>query len=359
MKRLSFTLFVLLSFCLTAVAQTGADSLVKKYKLNFAIPDFPAFKALGTNPGNLLRPSNVEDFGVAASQFFNGTGLIVPSSFALELNPILVFNRNQLSLRDYQDKSFLRTSRVSIGTYTDSGMLSNLALGYRVSLIDKGDLRTDQKYLTRIFEVMARREKLKRELTEEYIRENNLKATQLSDEDKKAIARYISENLARRKVELDQQVQEMRDEYLEKNWNAEKLDFAVAWVGQSADSLLKNVRYSAFNTWLTWSLPAFKEKGQFLLGGYYRNYLSEGKSLHSASLSSRLYIGSNRFKGFAEAQGQYVSLTESASFWMSLGAELNVYNGIWIDFNAGLIKDFKANTSRFTNQFTFRYTLPK
>jgi len=71
------------------LAQNNADSLINKYKLNFALPDFPAFKSLDIDGSHLLRPSNTTEFGVIASEFYNGKNLIIPESFALEVSPIL------------------------------------------------------------------------------------------------------------------------------------------------------------------------------------------------------------------------------------------------------------------------------
>jgi hypothetical protein len=112
-------IYILLLLPVLGYSQTDADSLVKNYKLNFAIPDFPAFKSLGTEPSNILRPSNVENFGFVSSEFFNGNNLTIPNSFAVEVSPILMMNVNKMTLSEYQENNALKTSRFSIGAKRD------------------------------------------------------------------------------------------------------------------------------------------------------------------------------------------------------------------------------------------------
>ena len=40
------------------IAQAPDSTLTEKYLLDFVVPDIPAFKALGTDPINILRPAD-------------------------------------------------------------------------------------------------------------------------------------------------------------------------------------------------------------------------------------------------------------------------------------------------------------
>ncbi|MBI1928035.1 hypothetical protein HYR99_27805 [Candidatus Poribacteria bacterium] len=131
----------------------GENDLSKAYRVDFAVPDSPAFKVLGVDPSNTLRPSSVRELLVGTSDFMGKDGaLTIPKNFAAEFAPILLIGGKNLTLRDYQKHPYLYRLRVSAATKREetanqdvnqeNGTPTELGLGLRVSIIDKSDPRT-------------------------------------------------------------------------------------------------------------------------------------------------------------------------------------------------------------------------
>jgi hypothetical protein len=353
-----FIIFLLLISPTLAYSQVDADSLIKKYKLNFAQPDYPAFKSLGLESSNLLRPSNVSEFGVVASEFYNGNNLIIPKSFAMEVSPVLLMNINKMTLSEYQKNHIWKTSRFSLGTLRDSLNTSNIAIGYRISIINNGDLRTDNTAINELRELLEKRSKMRGELRTQFLKENNLNPFDITDSIEAEIDTFIVKNIEIKKEALDKKIKEFKVNYENEHWNAQKLDFAIALAGSSPDSLLGNVNYNSFQLWATYAHPIFKSKGQLLFGLNYQNYQLADTIYNAFSVANRNYFGNNKIKFFIEEQLEYKDETESGNLLINLGGELNLSGGLWLDLSAGLTKDFKENSSNLVSQFRFRYTIP-
>jgi hypothetical protein len=356
MKKIMICLLSILPSA--AFSQFDADSLVKNYKLNFALPDYPAFKSLNVDPSNLLRPSNVTDFGVIASEFADGNRLAFPSAFAMEVSPVLLMNVNEMTLSEYQKNNAWKTSRFSLGTLRDAGMTSKIALGYRISLINKGDLRIDRAALKEMSGMLEARSQTRGELRTKYLQEHGINPFDITDSIETEIEAYIEAYIDVKKEEFDLIIKEFKEDYENKNWNAEKFDLAFALTGSSSDSLIKSIDYSSFQFWATYAHPLLKHRGQFLIGLNVQNYLIAGKSFNLVSLSNRNYLGNNKVKVFIEEQLEYSNETRSGYVLLNLGGEVNISGGLWIDLNAGLTTELQDDASGFISQFRFRYTLP-
>jgi hypothetical protein len=140
-KIILFFLFTTILGQSNIIAQNSPDStLIEKYLLDFAVPDMPAFKALGTDPSNILRPSDAKKFAGMISPFYsNGKG-VIPKNFALEFAPWKLastrWTLNQFNTDFW--KRFAYRSSFSIGTINDSSQFSSkLSIGYRVSFLSK------------------------------------------------------------------------------------------------------------------------------------------------------------------------------------------------------------------------------
>ncbi len=341
-----------------AFSQFEADSLVKNYKLNFALPDYPAFKSLNVEPGNLLRPSNVTDFGVIASEFADGNKLAFPSAFAMEVSPVLLMNVNEMTLSEYQKNNAWKTSRFSLGTLREAGMTSEIALGYRISLINKGDLRIDKAALREMSSMLEARSQTRGELRTKYLQEHSINPFDITDSIEAEIDTYIEAYIDVKKEEFDLIITQFKENYENKNWNAEKFDLAIAITGSSSDSIIKRIDYGSFQFWATYAHPLLQHRGQFLIGLNVQNVLIAGKSFNRVSLSNRNYLGNNKVKVFIEEQLEYSNETRSGYLLLNLGGEVNLSGGLWIDLNAGLTTEVKDETAGFVSQFKFRYTLP-
>ncbi|MEJ7678402.1 MAG: hypothetical protein WKG06_11190 [Segetibacter sp.] len=150
MKRL---LFLFISIAIVTIAKSQRVELLtlSKLKLNFAVPDMPAFKSLGTESSDLLRPSTVQALAITTSEFYQDRKLLLPQAFAMEISPSLLINakKGPVELRKYAKRAVLNSLRFSLGSSKDSSLSPsgrNLSFGLRISLIDKGDLTTDTSY---------------------------------------------------------------------------------------------------------------------------------------------------------------------------------------------------------------------
>jgi hypothetical protein len=120
------------------------DSLSKRTLTQYAVPDLPAFNALGTEPINLLRPSTAKNISITANEFYDGKNIIIPKAFAVEFSPVSMIKGKKLQLADYQKCPALYNTRISIGTFRDSLKTSRVAFGIRTTLIDKGNPKSDE-----------------------------------------------------------------------------------------------------------------------------------------------------------------------------------------------------------------------
>lgn len=355
MKKL-IIIILFISFCTIIYAQENKSEsrLAENYKLDFAISDAPAFKILGKEPSDLFRPSSSDVVSFIVSNLLNPSDLSIPNSYAAEVSPALLIDKN-LTLAGFQKNYILYNLRLSFGTTKDtkSGMY-NLGIGLRSTIIDNSDLRKDKGYLDALFKIMGDREYYKTKLGDEFwsIAGNY-------PYDTIAQKRYVKYEKAEMKKYDDDNnkiFEELLEIYKKKNWNKEKFEFALAMLGSSKDSLVKNVEMSKYAIWSTFTYP-ISTWGQILFGGNLNyNALSDKGS---GSLASRVYGGSNNFKGFLEAQYKADNNDKSKNWLISFGAELNLVNNIWVNYYAGYEVNSINNDdkSAFVSHFDLRFAL--
>ncbi|QHV99314.1 hypothetical protein [Spirosoma endbachense] len=368
------TLIIALSAYLTAlpvIAQNDSVVPTNLGKLNFAVPDMPAFKALGSEPSTILRPSTPMALAATASQFYgNGNG-VLPRNIAIEVAPLILIDASpnrRLKLEQYLKRRVFHSMRVSIGTLTDSSTTpysSKLAVGLRFSLIDKGDLRYDRNFLQEVANILREDALAESALRTEF---NQTHPLTVDLDDREKLFKEFRE--AKQTDTIEKKINAIKEDYKRKNWNKQKLDFALAWAGRSSDSLVKNLNFHRISGWLTLALPV-KQWGQFLVGINYDNSHNtvemKEEVLSRYNLALRLYAGTNRFKGYLESQYSRVnrkfnlgvSTIESNDFYLHLGGEYGILDGIWIQGYAGYQRNFSAGLSAFTGHLDLRFTIPE
>ena len=381
MKKI-FTLFVTIGIFATNILAQDIDSLtLSKLKLNFVVPDMPAFKALGTEPSNLLRPSTPQALAVSFSEFYQDKQAIIPKAFAMEISPSLLFesksNKSLKEFKKYSENGWLNSFRISLGSSTDSTLSPsgrNLALGFRINFINNGDLATDKVYQEKILEELRNfRKSIDQEVRNKFALSKGKVFNPNKDIDSLDI--FISNNKTEFNKYLSEQSQiqfansarlkELKEQYKKENWNANKLDFALAVLTSSPDSIAKNIRYNKTSLWLTGGIK-IKNHSQILIGVYaqsYQNLLDKDNSTkdkfyYDIAIPARYLVGTNRIKGFLESQYKYAGNIESNQFLVNLGAELNLTDGLWINMYGGLNFDSKNSSNLITN-FSLKYTLPE
>src|ERR1043165_9003273 len=334
-SRLLFFTFTLLLF---EFSQAQSDKLAKDVKQDFVTPDHPAFKILGTDPSNILRPSNVKEFSTITGDYFKPPAYVIPRSFSAEIAPALLARSNKLSLADYAKNFVGYSCRVSLATVAtdDKWQKRELGAGFRMTFIDKGDFRKDpdflkglalgvhQAHLLRdIFETRAiaqiggdaeynRLQKEYDKAAEAYSRDslaaitnNTPGSADKAETEKNRAADAINDYITSRQKELfdnyakdpnkykpiEDSINQLRERFKENNWNADRLDMGLALKFITPDTVFsKNMRYDKFSFWIAGAKriegKAGKAQQQLIFGG---NFTQQFKRLDSRDTVISVY----------------------------------------------------------------------
>lgn len=373
------------------------DTLEKRFLLNFVIPDMPAYKSLGIEKSDLLRPSDVKEFALMLSPFYNNGKASIPKNFGLEFSPWKMASR-KWTLKDYNDKAgkrLLYNSSFSIAAANDSTKYSSkISLGYRVAILsDKADIiriayskssdfsqkADDARTLKSHLEIywvtkfvnpspnavdrptyidshqdefykwlasINTKDKTMDDLLKTYVYE----ARRIFGDD------FIFEDF--KTMKFDQIERKLLNklilEYKTKNWNAPRADLAIAFVAESKDSLFTNTRFSSFNIWATGALKVGK-RGQWLIGGNLKIPNSNIDSVQTSplnfTLGSRLLIGNSNFRFFGEAQWKKINYGEiQSSILLNIGAELRISDKFWVVASSGIDNLKNKEKDKWFNQ---------
>jgi hypothetical protein len=328
-----------------ARAQVAAlpGELVKNYKLDFAIPDAPAFKLLEVDESAILRPQTVRDISAAFDAFRGQNGsFVVPKQIGVEFSPALLIGNRYLKLSDYQTQRFLYATRLSAATSRDSLNRGQLATGIRFSMKDEQDLRArgaegTDTLLTRLTKSMA---------------DVYSKARDHSGRPPAPIVTNSDE---------DKILEALRDTvkayWTDHYWNANSLEIAFAGRASTTDSLGHDPKFDSFGAWGTYA-NGIGGWGQLLIGakmGTARD--SSGKFHASNTLALRLYLGSNVLKAFVEFQNAIDSKTE-AQFLGNSGVELKLSSFGWVNASAGVASTPNGDKPHLISSFKFKTGIP-
>ncbi|HEY0059091.1 MAG TPA: hypothetical protein VGB56_08135, partial [Flavisolibacter sp.] len=333
-----------------------ADSVVLgKARLDFAIPDIPAFKALGVDPSNILRPSAAKDFSLMLNNFGDNGFSTIPRDLAVEVAPAL-FMKPWYTLQEYRENGglrFLTKSRISLGTNDDAATRVNtISTGFRATLFDKGDFRLDSAFQQRhIFSPMERlQEGLTSRLYDYYKQIGGVvvfaelpEARQ--DEVRDSIYRVVESSAG---FVLDTVVKQSIETYKKQNWNASRMDFAYALLLRSPDTLVSNIKLHRHSFWATLALkPGPRNSwGQLLLGVHQSFVRFDDRWLNEFTGSLRFYAGTNKFKGLLEMQYERrdeKSVSGRSTLFTQLGVEASFFNGMWIQFSTGIFNALEGD----------------
>jgi hypothetical protein len=408
MRKISIA--VILTFVTLCVkAQTTDTVLTDRFLLNFSVPDMPAFKALGTDPSNILRPSDIQKFASSFAPFYSGGQGVIPKNFALEFAPWKLGSKNwRLETYNKGINSLLYNSGFSFATNTDSSAFpSKLSVGYRLTIAGKkGDIlkaaysnsiREQLKTIQTgrlealnslrdhwIFDVQRVSPDITPDSVKSYYKLNigvfntyiqslwGFKASgnssAIADCFFEAFNVHNSQDLARlakSKNTLDDAIAMAVDTILtrfkDSMWNANRFDLAIAWVGQSKDSLIKNAQFSSFNLWATYAI-GIGRGNQLLFGtnlGLPRT--EKNDSVHTEffiTANIRYYLGTSNVRGFIESQYRYQNYSGlQKSLLFNLGGEFGLSQQFWVVANAGVNNYFglKSPVSALVSSLNIRY----
>lgn len=413
MKRkfsfLILSLFVVMLSSIQAQDRKPADSvkIEDAFKLDFTVPEIPAFRALNIQSSNALRPSEVKEFAVMLSPFYNNGKVGIPKNFALEFAPWKMASGNW-TLGDYKKQLSKRIgyhSGFSIGAVSDTtAHPSKLALGYRLTILSKNADPLRSRFISEQLDAFEQSDVLNlgdeirqfwmlkvakippsrfKENHQKYnafladmdkgIIDNNLQNDPTWLELRKRIAKlYGTEgnikgfSLAVLQMAQNKSVTEIMKEFQKQYWNASRLDFGMAWVGESTDSSFSQTQFSSLNLWTTYGLR-LKEKGQLLIGGSARlpnttsqKIATQGDTPFDFTGNLRLLIGNDKFRFFGETQLRHLNYGKTKNgVLLNLGTEVRFSDRFWLVAFGG-VENLKDRTSgnwfnRLVSSLDLRY----
>jgi hypothetical protein len=338
-----------------------SDSLKTLMKLDFQVPDNPAFKALGIDPSDVLRPGEVKEFALTVAPFFGLEGASLPKNFAMEFSPGRIASKNW-SLHQYRNscwKRFWANTAFSAATRFDEDQAVErpfgVGLGLRTSLLArKGDpvrdttiineFKKSTQYYNRsvvvyVNEVMhstdpvpMRQRKIQTPQSDE---EEELRAAYLKWLDSPAAQTRLGDTA---RYSFAGRVENFKRDY----WNAGRFDIGLAWSGQAIDTTLAGLGTSNAHVWLARSFRLGRG-GQLLFGGTYMYALDPDSAMleNQFAVNLRGYYGREGIRGFVEAQYRAAQVKDvengqQGTLLVNLGVEARLNGRLWILASTGL-----------------------
>ncbi|CAG4990540.1 hypothetical protein DYBT9275_00553 [Dyadobacter sp. CECT 9275] len=386
MMKTSIIISLLLLICFHEVAAQDETVLLSKMKINFAVPDLPAQKLLGSGDSKLLRPSTVEALSVILPQFVQSGSLTIPQSFSAEIAPFILVKQNKaIHLSDYIKNRTINSLRISIATGQDSTdkklNARKLGVGFRISLLDKGDLKTDNGSLLALAKQLQGHILNEIDVRNRFMKENHMNIVTFDEKMNndttfvKTFEQYYNDKFMEipeaHRINVTgailgkadtKSIAELIEDYKKDNWNSAKVDMAVAFTAVSSDSLIRNLKKDNFSAWLSGAHPISKW-GQVLWSANYEHASVVNEDLkreqsNGITLSSRIFAGNNEAKGFLEAQYSTNSFRKENVWFSYLGGEIYLISGIWLNLYAGIKKSSLLSKAELVSSFDFRFTLP-
>lgn len=316
--------------------------LSDNFKTDFSIPDMPAFKALGTVPTNILKPSDLKEFSYSLGAFQSGDNFILPNTFAMEIAPWRIRSK-QWRLDEYSSddlsgglKRLGYNSSFSLGTNKEDKKKpeTKVAIGYRFSFIPKKS--------NPIIDASDELHKLVDEIQDnrttylvQWRKDNNIDISEYDTKKQKEFNEYFDQILKDSSLVNLEYFKTINNKY----WNATRFDVAVAWVGASPDSLVENVSFNSFSVWGTAAIRPGKNNthSQILIGGSSVFNMAINDTTNNFYIGNfRWYEGNKNFKGFIEYQHKYETYGEVQKGLVNIGAEIKVKKNLWFLFTCGI-----------------------
>lgn len=349
-----------------------ADSAVlQKVKLNFAVPDIPAFKALGVDPSFILRPSAVADLAFMVGSFAGNGFSTIPKDVAIEVAPGLLI-KPWYTLQDYRTKGGLRLltkTRISLGTNENAETkVNDISVGLRTTIFDNGDFRLNGAFQKE--NIFSKMDFLQNDFS------NRLQRIQIklgmpvfmnlsTDRQREIRDSVLNEVQTDAGFMLDTVVKNSIAKYKRDNWNASRMDFAYALLLRSPDSLIGKIKLNKHSFWTTLAIKpgANNTWAQLLLGINDAVYKDGNTWMNEFTGNLRFYGGTNKFKGLFEVQYQNKNIAAKlnrSTLFTQLGVEVSFFNGMWIQFSTGIINALEGdNKSALKSNLNLSFSFPE
>jgi len=352
---------------ITISDSTAPVPLTNAFRVDYTVPDGPAFSLVDVDASNILRPATIRELAASVTSFTDDDGFSIPRTFAVEFAPGLLIGGKHLTLGEYR-RNPLNWIRLSAATKRLAGAAnpSELALGLRFSIKDKADPRRNDDLLVGldslnqlIFDAITA---LPPAMQLAIPSNQALTPDQLYQALPDSVQTRIQALVAARVVLLNEQAQINSSE----TWNNSAIDLATAVRFSTADSLGRGIEATDIAAWLTaavkiqtWGQVLFGVKGSLARDtSFVENVDNPFGAEGSAGM--RLYIGTNRYKMFTEAQFETEHRTDDRMETLLLngGGEARLQNGTWIEFGGGLQYNFLTEQWDVVSKFSLKLGLP-
>lgn len=371
MKNSFLIIIILISFNVAYTQDANNKVSLDDLRINFAVPDLPAFKGMGFEPSNILRPSDIKKLSIIVPQFVENGQAILPKSFALEVSPFLLIKSNQLlTFDEIQNKQFLKSIRISVGTSRDTTVklpnATKLGLGLRFTALDKSNIEMSSELLKQERELILYPELITEvKLEDEFKKSKGINlADDLTVAQQKEFDEFKEPKIAEMIASNKKKLASLKESFKKLYWNKQKLDFAMSYVLRSSDQFIGNLNFNKLSFWGTYAIPVDKW-GQLLIGANSNNSnlfnekLNTNDNYWDTNINARLYAGSNKFKGYCEYQNTFNEFNITNSNLFFVGGEFNIVDGFWINFYVGVRKKATDASSVFISNFDMKFTLPE
>ncbi len=326
------------------VEATGGDSdSITQREVDLAVPESPAFTVLGVTPENVTHPTTAREFATSLLNGVDQRGNF-QTGIALDFVPFLTFFGDQTSLSSYRKnrmERFLARTQVSFAStkgVTDDDKASRLALGFRLTLWDKGDPRLDRDLDTCYASALN---------------DSRLTSAALRTFPGETDAQKALRQLKRKDV-LAEVVRSCNDDARKRNWNASGwiVGIAPSWISESGQT--KDFHWNGGGFWTSLAygfdnVSALKGNSQLILHARYRNneivsdeqdqgqFFSQDSMFFGGRL--RMAPGSKASSIFS-LEGNYIRSRRNkgvfdSSYRYSLGLEKKVADNIWFSLALG------------------------
>jgi hypothetical protein len=336
-QTLAMTALFIALACTThvAYAQMGDDARTTDLRLDFAVPESPAFKIIDDEPSAILRPSDVREVALEAANLLFSKG-ILPDKYAVEIAPFMLAHGDGLTAGTYDALPFLYRTRISFASRRESeGASATVAsIGMRFTIVNDGDPRTDRAFRGKLAEFA-------RSITA--LQSGAATTAPTEGVTITEVSHFVAE------------IEAARAAFKDSSWNATIVEAGWAVRGRSENDALGGIVGDGIGFWASGG-TGFDTRSIHLLAGLNsRIERSAAGTLDQVggAAALRLYVGATAMKMLAEGEGKFSSLA-APLFKLSIAAEVALTNGFWLDAGLGY-EDGASAPARFVPRMHLRW----
>jgi hypothetical protein len=307
----------------------------QKGSVSFAVPESPAFTFLGASPAKVSQPGTARDLAVQLVNAFDDEGR-VRQGIALEIRPAYLRPIPLEKYREYWSR-LLYNAQVSVGTVKVAGNsgATDLAMGLRLTLVDRSDRMLDEGYVDTLREVI-----------------NACKPANPGEPKAKALACMAEAS------------KQAREKWLDQHWNGFRVSVAFATGWRAPGSVLKDSTSNGWSAWVGGSVPLLS-RGQLVGQVQYVSHPEDALPTDAAprelKFGCRSFLGNGRINAFLEVTGtkryQVPAGTDKQSYTWSGGLEFRVADQAWIAAGFGNSFGATGSTARLSVLANVRFAV--